>query len=86
MWKILADFLLIVLFAMNKRALSQYLYTASASFVHSASIFPIPYDVKIAPTVDKLNLQFLIPFVLGSVIIFVLGLGIAKLISKKHRD
>lgn len=37
-------------------------------------------------TVDKLNLQFLIPFVLGSVIIFVLGLGIAKLISKKHRD
>ena len=55
MWKILADFLLIILFAMNKRALSQYLYTASASFVHSASIFPIPYDVKIAPTVDKLN-------------------------------
>ena len=55
MWKILAEFLLIILFAMNKRALSQYLYTASASFVHSASIFPIPYDVKIAPTVDKLN-------------------------------
>ena len=48
-------FFIYILFAMNKRALSQYTYTASASFVHSASIFPIPWDVKVVPNQQQVN-------------------------------
>lgn len=36
-------------------------------------------------TVDKLNLQFLIPFLIGTVLIFGLGVGVFKIISKWHK-